>query len=304
MRTYIECIPCFFKHALRSANVAGASKKKQREILNELGHLVEKFPSYASPPEIAGMVNNLVSQITGQADIYKKVKKNSNERALQMYSELKRKVRDSSNPLMEAVEIAIAGNVIDYGVHDREWIEKQLEIILKREKKSIFHENKRLFDYKAFKRVLKNAYNILYLADNAGETVFDRILIEEIQKEFSNRKNITYVVKEKPAINDALEFDAKVSGVDKVASVISSGSDVPGTILSRCFPSFRKNFTNAEMVISKGQGNFEALSQVKRSVFFLLMIKCPVIAGDITASFGRCSVGDIALLPHLIKESD
>jgi uncharacterized protein with ATP-grasp and redox domains len=117
----------------------------------------------------------------------------------------------------------------------------------------------------------------MYLGDNAGETVFDRILIEEIRR-LDPRKRIFYVVKERPIINDALREDAVVAGIDTVAEIISSGSDAPGTVRSRCTQKFLRRLRYADMVMSKGQGNFEALSDSKRPMFFLFMIKCPIVA--------------------------
>ena len=110
---------------------------------------------------------------------------------------------------------------------------------------------------------------------------------------FHETKNIIYVVKEKPVINDALIEDALACGIDKSAQVMSSGSDAPGTILSLCSKDFLRIYKKADMVISKGQGNFEALSGAKRQVFFLFMAKCPVIAQEI-----GCGLGDIILLPR------
>ncbi len=127
------------------------------------------------------------------------------------------------------------------------------------------------------------------LADNSGETVFDRILIEEIAR---RGVTVTYAVKERPIINDALAQDAAACGIDRIARVISSGSDAPGTVLSLCSRGFLRELSDADMVISKGQGNFEALSSsAQRPVFFLFMAKCPVVARDVD-----CAIGDIILL--------
>jgi len=116
---------------------------------------------------------------------------------------------------------------------------------------------------------------VLYLGDNAGESVFDKLLIEELGKP------VTYVVREIPVINDCVIDDALASGLDKVATLISSGSTAPATILSLCNEDFIDKFKNADLVISKGQGNYEGLSQVNRSVFFMLKAKCPVIANNL-----------------------
>jgi len=174
-------------------------------------------------------------------------------------------------------------------------VDTELKRILNEENKAIKEEGKSIFDYKSFRRTLNNAKTVLYLADNAGETVFDRILIEEIKSTDKN-KEITYAVKEKPIINDALTEDALTCGIDKVAKVISSGSDAPGTILSLCSKTFLNMYKKADMVISKGQGNFEALSATKRRIFFLFMAKCSVIAENV-----GCEIGNVILLYRPVK---
>ncbi|NQT33269.1 MAG: DUF89 family protein, partial [Candidatus Omnitrophica bacterium] len=172
----------------------------------------------------------------------------------------------------------------------------ELAKILNKEEEVIKKESRAIFDYTRFKRVLRRAKNILYLADNAGEVVFDRILIEQI-KSMDKDKQIIYAVKEKPVINDALKGDAEDCGIGKIARIVSSGSDAPGTVLSLCSKDFLSMYRRADMVISKGQGNFEALSETRRSVFFLFMAKCPVIAKDV-----GCKVGDVILRYHQGKK--
>lgn len=133
---------------------------------------------------------------------------------------------------------------------------------------------------------MREAKTVLYLADNAGEIVFDRVFIEE----FCDNRKVIFAVRDKPAINDALMEDAIFCGIDKVAQVVSSGIDAPGTILKYCLDEFLKIFRQADLIISKGQGNFESLSQEKKPIFFLFMVKCPVIAKEI-----GCKMEDMVL---------
>jgi len=296
MKTYLDCIPCFFKQGLEAARMAHASKSQQKKVLHAIAKALPSFSYASSPPEMGRIIHSLVKKIIKNNDPYAKIKEESNTLALNMYGKLKSKVNRSPDRLLMAIELAIAGNIIDYGAKNSLNVDEEIKKILKQESRIIKHK-KKLFNYRAFKRVLKRAKTILYLADNAGETVFDRVLIEEIKKA-DDTKHIIYAVKEKPTINDALMHDAQVSGIDKIATVISSGADAPGTVLSLCSPQFLKQFKRADMIISKGQGNFEALSNVKREIFFLLMIKCPVIAGDLALKVGQCSVGDTVLFHH------
>jgi len=292
MRTYLDCIPCFFKQALEAGKIAGANKVTQKRILDKLAKDFPKFSLSASPPEIGRDIYAIVRKITKKKDPFAKIKAKSNTLALNIYKKLKNKVAHSSDRLLMATELAIAGNIIDYGVKNSLNVDTELARILAEENRSIKQESKVTFDYNSFKRALKKSHTILYLGDNAGETVFDRVLIEEIKRDDKNN-NITYAVKKSPVINDALIKDAIDCGIDKSAKIISSGSDAPGTVLSLCKKSFLNLFNKADMVISKGQGNFEALSGSKRPVFFLFMAKCPVVAQHV-----GCKIGDIILSYH------
>ena len=135
-------------------------------------------------------------------------------------------------------------------------------------------------DEKKIKRVLDAAHEILYIGDNAGECVFDKILIEEM------KKPVTYAVRDAPIINDATYEDAVQAGIDSVATIISSGTDAPGAILETCSAEFKKLYHNSSFIISKGQGNYEALSIEMGPIFFLLKVKCQVIANDIGVNKG------------------
>lgn len=284
MKTYLDCIPCFFKQALDAAILAGANKSTQKKILEALSGEILKFNLAACPTEMGRTLYALVIKMTERVDPFKEIKRKSNEFVLELYPRLKKKVQESQDRLLTAIELAIAGNIIDYGVKHLN-IDREIEKIFAEEDRIIHREKKDLFNYPVFKKALKRAKRILYIADNAGEIVFDRIFIEELKS-----KNITFAVRGKPIINDALIGDALFCGIDKYAQIISSGSDAPGTILKFCTPKFRQTFQNAEFIISKGQGNFEALADERRPIFFLFRAKCPVVAKHL-----NCKLGDIVL---------
>ena len=296
MRTYPECIPCFFRQTLEASRIAGASRKKQEEILYELIEILHNSPFAGKPPEMGRVLYGLVTKHTGNKDPYARIKRKSNQLGLSVYPKLRKKIEKSKDRLLTAVELAISGNVIDYGAKNTLNVDRELDKIMKGKKSSVKVKNNPLFDYSHFRRDLDKSMIILYLADNAGETVFDRILIEEIKRRDS-AKIIYYVVKDKPIINDALAQDAHACGIDKFAKIISSGSDGPGTILSRCSKKFLTLFNKADLIISKGQGNFEQLSSVSRPIYFLLMAKCPVVAREVHAP-----VGDIILISQVHRK--
>jgi len=289
MRTYLDCIPCFYRQALETARLAGANEIVIKKIIDELSKLIPDFPLEASPPEMGRTIYALLRKITGVKDSFKEIKENSNKFALNLYPELKRKINNSEDRLLTAVKLSIAGNVIDYGVKNSINVEEEINKIFNEDFKSDNDNNKTIFKYQEFKEILSKVKHIIYLADNAGEVVFDRLLIEELTEKLG--KQVIYVVRDKPVINDALIEDAIFCGINKVAKVISSGSDAPGTILKHCSSEFIELYQNAELIISKGQGNYESLSEENKPIFFLFRAKCPVIAKDV-----GCKVGDMVLV--------
>ncbi len=267
MKTYLDCLPCFMSQALRAGRIATKDEEKIKELLDDVGCMLKDIPMESTPPETGDLIYQKVREITGVEDPYKRIKEFHIREALALYPKLKQLINNSPNKLLTAIRIAIAGNVIDLGVG------KEFNILEDVEK--ILVQKFAIFDFEKFKFQLENAESILYLGDNAGESVFDRILIEEMGKP------VTYIVREVPVINDVTIEDAISSGLNDVAEIISSGSSAPGTILDLCNDDFLENFNNADMIISKGQGNYEGLSNVDRSVCFLLKAKCQVIANNL-----------------------
>jgi damage-control phosphatase, subfamily I len=268
-----------------------ASPKNQKWILEEFAKMIPGISLKSSPPEIARLGYILLKNVAVNNDPYKDIKQKSNKIALGVLGKLKAKVASSGDRFLTALELAIAGNIIDFGVKNNLDVKAELKKILKKADKGV--HKKSIFHYTEFIAVLKKSKSILYLGDNAGEVVFDRILIEEIKRIYPEM-NIYYVVKESPIINDALIEDAMACGIDKHAKIISNGADAPGTVLALCSREFKKAYRNADMIISKGQGNFESLSEKSRPVFFLFMVKCHVVAKET-----RCAMGEIVLLYNL-----
>jgi len=272
MKTYLNCLPCFLYQALRAARTATDDEKKIKRVLDEVGMMLRNIPLESTPPESGRLIYRKVSEITGNPDPYREIKRESTEKALSLYSSLKNKVEKSSDRLLTAIRIAIAGNVIDFGAN--------CDFDLKGEIDEVLRKDFAICDYGGFKDFLDEAQEILYLGDNAGECVFDRILIEEM------KKPVKYVVRDIPIINDATYEDAVQAGIDKVATILSSGTDAPGTILNTCSLEFKELYNNSKFIISKGQGNYEALSNERSPLFFLLKVKCNVIANDIGVDEG------------------
>ena len=203
-------------------------------------------------------------------------------------------MRESDNPLLTAVMLAIKGNLIDFNLKDSQEISSEIDRIASHNFDLGAICSNKHFNYQYFYQYLLKSKYILYLADNAGEVVFDRILIEQLVDDY--KKNILYVVKGKPALNNALVDDAIYCGINNIAKVISCGADCPGVLLEECSSEFMRLFEEAEMIISKGQGNYEALSEESSPIFFLLIAKCPVIAKHI-----GCGIGDFILQNKSLK---
>jgi damage-control phosphatase, subfamily I len=275
MRTYLDCIPCFFRQALETTRLAKLSEEEQRQVLVELGERLSGFSLQSSPPEIA---RSLYADIAARAgrDPFREIRKKSNCQALDLYPRLKKRVKDSADPIRTAVRLAIAGNVIDYGTPGAFDIREEIEVVLGTEFGAfMFHE---------FQTALSRAGTILYLCDNAGEIVFDRLLIEEIQDRY--QIEVIAAVRGGPVLNDVIMEDAVQVGLDRVCRVITNGSNAPGTLIQACSDEFLRIYHDADLVISKGQGNFETLWGEKKNICFLFKVKCDVVARHIDGTVG------------------
>ena len=267
MKTYLDCYPCFSRQALEAARMAGANEDQQYQILHVILDEMRRFEPTSTPPEMAYQIHRLVRQETGNTDPYLSVKESSTRQALALYPELKAMIAQADEPLEVAVRLSIAGNIIDLGMSREYDLEGTIERVL--------HQPFAIDDLIALRLALSQAGQILYLADNAGETVFDRLLIETIGKP------TTYVVKGGPILNDATQSDALAAGLAPLVTIINNGSTAPGTIMALCSSEFCRLFAAAELIIAKGQANYESLSGTAAPVFFLLQAKCPVIARDL-----------------------
>ena len=270
MKTNVECLPCFLRQALQVARITSCSEARQLCILQAVSSVIAGLDVRKSPPANATPIYRKIAEITGCEDPYYQIKRASNEQAMKIVSGLRQEIQGTEHQLSSAVRFAIAGNIIDYGASEVFDVEAALErsrsTKLAVDDFSQFHV--------AIKRLKKNS-KILYLTDNCGEIVYDSLLVECL---YQRGFDITIAVKDGPIINDALAEDAIGAGLDRFGRIITNGGRFPGTELEECSPEFLELFNAADLVISKGQGNFESLSEVDRDVFFLLTIKCAVAA--------------------------
>ena len=274
MKSHLDCIPCFIKQSLEAARLATDDIVIHEKVLKQVMKHLQNISFEDMPPEISREVHHIIRNITGVNDPYKKVKDQSNEMAKKLLPHLNKLIDEADDPLLMRIKLAIVGNVIDFGTSNRFNVEDMIDKIVKQD----FITDA----YPRFKQVLNQSETVLYLADNAGEIFFDKLLLDEISKHV---KEIILVVKTHPIINDALMEDAEKAGIHKIAKIIQGDKNqdrsTPGIIPKYASNEFKQYFKNADMVISKGQGNYESFSDCNREIFFLLMIKCPLLAEDI-----------------------
>lgn len=279
MKTYLDCIPCVMRQALNASRAATDDVSLQKEALKKVALSLSKVSFENTPLSLSHKAHRIVRKVTGVNDPYKELKKDCNRVVMEMYSDLKGTVSESEDPILTATKLSIAGNIIDFAPdHDFE-VKEVVEEVLDKDF-SIDH-----FD--EFRSELEESDEIFYLADNAGEIVFDRIFLEELAD-----KDITSFVKGYPVLNDAMVEDAEFVGIDEVADIEEVGGE-GNEGLDVVPQSFVERLGDADLVISKGQGNYEAFSELESSgvnIFFLLMVKCPLVGKDLGAEEGNLIV--------------
>ena len=293
MHTALDCIPCFARQALEAARFATGDPVAHEQIVRDLLRFAANMNLAQSPPEVGQRIHRQLREMTGVIDPYRAVKDRFNQMALEMRPELSAKVERAADPLAVALRLAIVGNVIDLGVKSG-LTEGEVRQTVTGALDEPFHG-----DAGEFRQAVEAAGNILYLADNAGEIVFDRVLIEQLPTD-----RLTVVVRGAPILNDAIMADAEVAGLCDLVEVIDNGSDAPGTILNDCSEDFRRRFAEADLIIAKGQGNFETLSDEAADVYFLFKVKCPVIANHVGLPLGTQVAARLGAMPSITGGED
>lgn len=276
MKVHLDCFPCFLKQTLIAARLGTKDVALQYSLLKEVLDEIKSADISKPPAYSTTFLHRKIRKILCK-DPFKEIKKEYNEIALSLYPELKRLVSQSSDPLWTATRLSIAGNVIDFGIFTSVDISGTIERAL--------HSVIALDQYDSFRRSVEKNSEILYLLDNAGEIVFDKILIELLS---GMGKKIRAVVKGEPVLNDSTKEDALQVKLTDVCEIKDNGSDCVGTILEMTSPNFNKLFYESDLIISKGQGNFETLYYRKdlkgRDIYFLFQSKCDVVSSELGLS--------------------
>jgi len=279
-----RCIYCLVTAFGRSLEKAGIPVCDKEGFTKEMiGVLNEKWNT-VNAPDCARDIHGLYRKYVKNEDPFREVKRKSNDTVMQMSGELEQKIRNSEDPFTTALKLAIAGNIIDFAVNDNCDLEGTIEKVLNSDF-AVDHSAK-------LREELKKAGKVLYIGDNAGEIVFDKLFIREIA-----HHDLTYSVRGAPVINDATMEDAEYTGLTSMVKVISSEYDAPSTILEKSGEEFRTHFEKADVIISKGQGNLEGLiGESDPRIFFLLMVKCEVMAEFMNTETGSYVVWNPGLV--------
>lgn len=263
-----DCIPCAIGSLINLFKKGFVPLDKQDDTMRSLLGYFSSVNFNQSPPALGQEMHRIIRQVLDNPDPYKEIKSKFNSIMLAYYPMLKEKLTNVTDPFKYALRLAIAGNIIDFGPNNafdiNETLKKAESVEL-----AIDHSAQLYQD-------IQNANSLLYLGDNAGEIVMDRLFLETI-----NHSNVYFAVRGAPIINDITEEDAQQVGIDKVAKIISNGDDAPGTILKYVSDEFKEIFNKADLIIAKGQGNFESLTGCNKDIYFILMAKCNHVANHL-----------------------
>ena len=278
MNIELACIECIINQSTKVANAIEASESLSHKLTSTVKEMSKDFSFAQNPPEIASFVYEKMAEIANKDDLYDEVKSLSTKKAKSFIPTLKKRLETTNDKLLTATKIAVAGNVIDLAA--------EVEFDLEEELEKIFHTEFAHNDFDKFKSELDNAKNVVYLGDNVGEHIFDYMFIE-VLKELYPKMEIYYLVRGNPIINDVTIKEAKEAGFDKLCHLVDSGVNTPGFAYSRANKNVKKLFDKADLVISKGMGNYECLSPTHRkNICFLLKVKCGVVANSLNRDIG------------------
>lgn len=281
MRIDYDCFPCFFRQSILAANQASVDEDVKLELIKETAKLIQYVDMTKSPAHFTTYVHRKIREVIGR-DPFEDIKKRYNSISLTLYDDLKNIVNNSKDRLNTAFRLAIAGNIIDFGIFTSVDIHGTIKKALS-EKLTVDRSSE-------LEKSIHNSKKIMYLLDNTGEIVFDKVLIETL---IDMGKEVTAVVKGSNIINDATIKDAQDTGLTDLCRVIDNGSDCVGTILEMTSKEFQREFASSSLFISKGQGNFETLHElndVTKDIFFLFQAKCEPLSRLLNAHKGSMFV--------------
>lgn len=266
MKMNEKCLPCLVSQVIKTANICHIDDKEK--LYKKVFLYLSQLDFNKTNPEIIGDTFKLLKEQTYNNDPYKEIRDDYNQLFLRKENEFE---QDINHSFIKAIQYAIIGNIIDFSPLHND-IQSKLECFNKIDSYSleIDHSQQLLDD-------IKNAEILLYLGDNCGEIVLDKLLIKEI-KRISPQLRIYFSTRGYPVANDNIEEDAYTVGIDKYADIINNGDSSLGTVLYKTSQAFRYIYEKADVIIAKGQANYESLSDEDKNIYYLLMVKCDVIS--------------------------
>lgn len=276
MKTYLECIPCIINHGLSTAKKLNTSEVKMQEMLQKIMLYLSTCTYEESPPFLVKEVYKILNASLETKDPYAQIKSHFNRELMKFIPDFEKRMNESEDSYSYALKLAISGNIIDFGIMHNITKESVLEDVNEIEEKKLYIDNSRVLYNK-----LEKSKKLLYLGDNCGEIVFDMVFIKFLKEHFRDLE-IVFGVRGEPVMNDVTSKDPEEIGLDKIVKIIDNGSGAPGTILEDVSEEFRREFFDADLIIAKGQGNYESLSEVDRdNVYFLFMAKCTLVSEEL-----------------------
>jgi len=284
MKITFDCIPCLIGHAIQVAKMVSDDDTVRHEIIKKTLADAGNMDLTLTPPEQARLIHQMIKAASGVNDPYLEAKDLSTEFALKLMPDVREKIENSDNEFEAITRLVIAGNIIDYGaIHDFNLDTARKRIF------EVFDMHIDLDAVKLLEKSMDKAKKIFYMADNCGEAVFDRLLIER----YSDK--ITLGVRGEPILNDITPREIKASELD-IVPYVHTGDMTPGVSRRHSSKEFLDEMHSADLVIAKGQGNYETLNEYDQPIFFLLRIKCQIIADLI----GNVKLGDLQVIPKNI----
>jgi len=280
---------CNIKQIIKLSNLLNVDSKKQEEAAKKIFKGLSNISFNLTNPEILGTITwPIITEVFNNDNPYKEIKTMYNKLLYNLYNDFEETVNKSKDKIDTALKLAVIGNVIDFGARHEFSKEEVFEST-----KNVESLTFKIDDRKSFREQLKTAKRLLYIGDNCGEIVLDRLFIQTIKEEYSDLE-IYFGVREAPVLNDVTEEDAYQVKMQEVAKIIKSGIAYPGTVLRASSKEFVNVFNNSDIVIAKGQGNFESLSDIKRKgLFLILIVKCSYVA----------EVANTEIMDYIVKEN-
>lgn len=287
MRLHLECLTCNINQVIKIMNILQIETSKRENIMSAVLQSLANQDYGKCNPEVMKETWQVIVEHTGNVNPYKDIKTYYNQEVMKMVEDMQKIIATSSQPLYTAIKIAIAGNLIDFAAKHHFSIDSLIQKMEKIEScpmgrddsNQLFHD-------------LKSAKTVLYLGDNCGEIVLDKVCIQTLKQYYNI--DVYFGVRGLPIVNDVTMEDANACHLDEVATVIGNGDGSLGTVIPLTNNAFQEVFHKADIVIAKGQGNYESLSEIKnKNIYHLFMVKCEVVA-----NIAKVKPGDIVCMKN------